>query len=339
MLKDKCIAGNMSLHNRVVAAPVVSNSADEDGLPTPRSLEIYRGYAESGAGMTVVEQHAVHPWGRNKLNQFRLYDDASALALEPLTALFRQRDIPVVAQLNFAGAGASSETLLACQDFKLVSPSGLRTPRDLIKHDSQALQHDEITSIVQAFADAAGRAVTLAKYSGGVQIYACHGYLIGQFLSPMTNRRSDAYGGALENRARLLFEIVEAVKAVIGGHPLSVRLGAADQMPGAPEVGLTLADSVWVAEQLAKMRVDWLSVSGNHCIYGIGADDNDTAYFAPYSKAIRDSVAKYGVLVDCTGGIRTAQRAQALLNSEICDLVGVARPLIKDKTFLFSWDL
>lgn len=309
MLKSQCVVGNIALHNRVVAAPVVSNSADENGLPTLESLEIYRGYAESGAGMTVVEQHAVHPWGRNKLNQFRLYDDACGLALESLTALFRQRSIPVVAQLNFAGAGASGEALLTHEDFKLVSPSGLRTPRDLIKCDSQALQRGEIASIVQSFADAAGRAVRLAKYNGGVQIYAYHGYLIGQFLSPMTNQRSNSYGGALENRARLLFEIVEAVRAAVGNHPLSVRLGAADQMPGAPEAGLMLADSVWIAEELAKMRVDWLGVSGNYCIYGIGMDDNDTAYFAPYSKAVRDSVSKYGVLVDCTGGIRTVQKA------------------------------
>jgi len=339
MLNDKIRIKGIEMQNRIISEPIVSDSGDNEGLPTLKTMEIYEAYANAGVGMLVMEQHAVHPWGRNKINQFRLYDDDSANAMEPLTKLFREKGIPIAAQLNFSGAGASGKALLNEPDFKLFSPSGLRTPRDLIQTDSLALEIDQINEIIQSFADAAKRAVELAQYSGGVQIYACHGYLIGQFLSPLTNIRTDEYGGTLENRARILFQITEAVKNAIGDFPVSVRLGASDQMPNEGEKGLTLKESVWIAEQLAKMGVDWIGVSGNHCIYGIGADDNDTAYFSPYAEAIRKAVEKYGVLVDCAGGIRTSKTAKRLIDSGTCDFVGIGRPLIKDKSYLLSWNL
>ncbi len=339
MLKDNLTINNITLQNRVVAEPIVTNSGDNIGRPTFKTMEIYRGYAQSHAGVVVVEQHAVHRWGRNKINQFRLYDDASAASLEPLTKLFRDKGIPVVAQLNFAGAGASGGSLLAEYDFDLVSPSGLRTPRDIIKTDSRALERMEIQAIIESFAQAAKRAVEISKYSGGVQIYACHGYLISQFLSPLTNKRTDEYGGSLQNRARLLFEIIEAVRTVIGDYPLSVRLGASDQMPFEQENGLTLAESTRIAEELGRMGIKWLGISGNHCIYGIGVDDKDTAYFAPYAKAIRRAVQKYGVFVDCAGGIRTPGTARKLLEEQVCDLIGIGRPLMADKAFLAGWNL
>ncbi len=339
MLKDRISIKSMTLQNRIIAAPIVTNSGDHCGAPTEKTLEIYKGYAQSGAGLIVAEQHAVHPWGRGALHQPRLYNDESAMALEPVTKIYREQGIPIVAQLNF-GARATTAALLDEADFELVSPSGLPTPRKSpVDADSRALELNEIHEIIQSFADAARRAVEVSKFNGGVQIYASHGYLISQFLSPLTNIRTDAYGGALANRARLLFDIVEAVKGVIGSAALSVRLGASDQMPGAPGNGFTLADGLWVAEELAKMGIDWLSVSGNHCVYGIGVDDNDTAYFAPYSKAMRDAVHKYDVLVDCTGGIRTRATAEKLLQEHVCDLIGIGRPLASNKSFLTGWDL
>lgn len=339
MLKNEITIGGITLQNRIVAAPLVTESGDDSGAPTEKTLDIYRGYAASGAGLVVAEQHAVHPWGRTSLRQPRLYGDAFAAGLEPMTRPFRQAGVPVVAQLNFGGR-AGDKALLNEPDFELVSPSGLPTPRKSpVKVPARPLQAAEIPAIVQSFADAARRAVTLGGYNGGVQVYACHGYLVGQFLSPLTNTRGDGYGGSIKNRARLLFEIVEAVRPVIGDAPLSVRLGASDQMPGEPENGLTLAESLWVAQALAGMKIDWLSVSGNHCIYGIGVDDKDTAYFAPYSKAMREAVRPRGLPVDCTGGIRTPQTAERLLQEGVCDLVGIGRPLLADKDFLSSWPL
>lgn len=339
MIKENISIKNIVLKNRVIAAPIVTNSWDDNGSPTLDTLQIYKAYAESGAGLIVAEQHAVNTWGRVSLKQPSLYNDKSALELRPITKIFRDKNIPIVAQLNF-GARATITKLLDDPNYKLVSPSGLPTPRKSpVDANSQALELIEIKEIIQSFADAARRAVEISKFSGGVQIYASHGYLISQFLSPLTNIRTDIYGGSLANRARLLFEIVEAVKAVVGNAPVSVRLGASDTMPNEPENGLTLSESVWIAEELAKMGIDWLSVSGNHCIYGIGVDDNDTAYFAPYSKAMRNAMYKYDIPVDCTGGIRSLETAEKLLKEKVCDLIGIGRPLLSDKSFLSGWNL
>lgn len=339
MLTETIDIKNVTLKNRVVVAPMMTDFWNKDGSPTERTIEIYRSYAESGAGLVVMEQLAVHPWGRLTFDQPRLYRDDSALALRALTQPFRDRGVPIVTQLNFGGR-VSDKELLDEPDFEFVTPSGLPVPRkSTVQADSRALTADEIAEIVASFADAAHRAVDLAGFNGGVQIYASHGYLLSQFLSPVTNARTDRYGGSLANRARIVFETVEAVRARIGDAPLSVRLGASDRMPGEPEDGLTLAESSWIAGELAQMGVDWLSVSGNHCIYGIGADDNDTAYFEPYSRAIRDAASRYGVPVDCTGGIRTPGTAERLLQSQACDLIGIGRPLLKDKAYLSNWNL
>ncbi len=333
MLFERLVSGKLHLENRIVAEPVVSNSGDEKGAPTSRSLDIYDGYAKSGVGLAVIEQHAVHPWGRNRLNQFRLYGDDEAASLRPLTKLFEKSGVPVVAQLNFSGAGASDKSLLHENDFRLLSPSGARNPRDLIDADSQAIDSALLPEITDAFASAAQRAVWIAGYAGGVQIYACHGYLLGQFLSPLTNRRDDAYGGDLKCRARLLFETTRAVRAAIPDSILSVRLGASDQMPGRPETGLTLRESAMIAEELLHIGVDWIGVSGNHCIYGIGEDDGDTAYFSPYSSAIRNAVGAR-IPVDCAGGIRSREKAEELLQNGVCDLIGFGRPLVQNKAFV-----
>lgn len=338
MLRDKIKIKNLELKNRILAAPIVSNSGDINGIPTEKTFEIYEKYAQSGVGMVIMEQQAVHPWGRNKISQFRLYDDNAALTLEPLTKIFRKRNIPVVAQLNFAGARASGKELLNERDFRFFSPSGIIPPFGTIKEESEPLQLNEIKEIIDSFGDGTQRAIKLAKYSGGVQIYACHGYLIGQFLSPITNQRTDKYGGELKNRARILFEIVESAKNKVGDFPLSVRLGIADYMPWETPFGLTLNESLWITEELAKMGIDWLGISGNHCSYGIGVDDKDTGYFSFYSKAIKEKIKKYGVFVDCTGGIRTAKKAETMLKDGVCDLIGIGRPLMTNKNFLSEWD-
>ena len=336
MLFESIKVGNLILKNRVIAEPIVSSGGVIGGAPTKEILDHYNGYAKSGVGMVVMEQHAVHPWGRNRNTQFRLYNDESAKSLQSLTEIFRDAGVPVVAQLNFAGAGVSAlgKDLLNEPDFRLVSPSGLRNPRDLVEANSEALGIKMIPEVIDAFAQAANRAVNIAQYSGGVQIYGCHGYLLGQFLSPLTNHRTDKYGGSLQNRARLLLEVTEAVRAVVPNANVSVRLGASDQMPGQAEKGLTLPESKWIAKELTALRIDWLGISGNHCIYGIGEDDNDTAYFAPYAAAIHKELEGTNIPLDCAGGIRSRQTADHLLASGVCDLIGIGRPLLKDKEFI-----
>ena len=173
----------------------------------------------------------------------------------------------------------------------------------------------------------------MAGYDG-VMIHAAHGYLAGQFLSPLTNLRDDAYGGTGYRRARFLYEITDAVRRTLPDAVVSVRLGAADTLPDEKPHGLAVEDTVPVARELAALGVDLISVSGNLCGYGM--DRTNGSYFAPYAAAIREAVGGK-VPVECTGGIRGIKSAEKLLGDGCCDLIGVGRPLVADAGFLDKW--
>lgn len=322
------------LANRVAAAPLATRSFTREGLPTEKTMEVYGKYAVSGAGLVVVEHHAVHPWGRNRHEQPRLYSDEKAASLKTITDLFKKNGTPVIAQINFAGSMAADETLLEEDDFEYLSPSGVKTPRDSLSTQPRILERGQIEEIVEAFANAAVRAVETAGYDG-VQIHASHGYLLGQFLSPLTNHRDDAYGGSPKKRARLLYEITDAVRSSIPNALLSVRLGVADHMPDEPLKGLSVDDTVPVARELAELGVDWVGLSGNHCGFGEKLTA-DFPYFAPYARVVRDAL-RGAIPLDCAGGIRSAKTANEMLSGHVCDLAGIGRLFWSNPKFLEEW--
>lgn len=323
-----------ALANRIVAAPLATRSFTREGQPTEKTTTMYRNYAASGAGLVVVEHHAVHPWGRNRHEQPRLYSDEDAAALKPITDLFKASGIPVVAQINFAGSMAADETLPEEDDFEYLSPSGIKTPRDSLAAKPRTLERGQIEEIVEAFAQAAIRAVKIAGYDG-VQIHAAHGYLLGQFLSPLTNHRDDAYGGSAKKRARLLFEVTDAVRSSVPDVLLSVRLGVADHMPDEPLKGLSVDDTAPVARELAELGADWIGLSGNHCGFGEKLTA-DFPYFAPYARIVHDAL-RGAIPLDCAGGIRSAKTANEMLGGGICDLACIGRPFWSDPKFIEAW--
>lgn len=320
--------------NRLVAAPMATRSFTRDGLPGGKTMEMYRNYAASGAGMVIVEHHAAHPWGRNRREQPRLYSDPAAAALKPLADLFKKSGVPVIAQINFAGSMCGDRSLLEEDDFEYLSPSGVKSPRDILTECPRALERGQIGEIVEAFAASAARAVRISGYDG-VQIHAAHGYLLGQFLSPLTNHRDDEYGGSDKKRARLLYEVTDAVRSSLPDTLLSVRLGVADHMPGEPPAGMSVGDAVPVARELAALGVDWIGISGNHCGYGDQLT-GDRPYFAPYAKAVRESL-RGAAPVDCAGGVRSAGTADDMLSGGVCDLVCVGRPFWSNPNFIGEW--
>ncbi len=316
--------------NRFVLAPMASASASPDGLPTEKTLETYAPLAVSGAGLAIVEHHAVHGGGRARIAQLMADRDDLVEALRPMAELFRQARLPVFAQISHAGSLVRDPDLLAEPGFVPSAPSAVPNP-EVSGPPPRALPEGEVRELPASFAAAARRLIA-AGYDG-VEIHACHGYLISQFLSPLTNRRGDLYGGNLNNRARLLFECCEAVRAELDNDvPMAVRLGLADTLPGQEPNGLTLDESRWIARELAAQEVDLLDLSGNLC----GYDGFGEAWFAPYVGAVREAVGKK-VPVVCTGGIRRVEKAEELLRHEICDLVGIGRPLMKDPETLQIW--
>ena len=328
-LKDKL------LRNRVVAAPLASKSAGPDGGPTEKSLDIYNRFSASGVGMVVAEHHSVSKCGSVRPEQFLADSDEAAKRNAEMAAVIKKNGAAALVQINHGGAQIADPAVFDNQDYRALSPSGVPVGKcwASLKQKPEVLTSGEIRQIIEDFVSAALRMVRIAGYDG-VQIHASHGYLLGQFLSPLTNKRSDEWGGSDARRARLLYEITDAVRQSLPDAIVSVRLGAADYMPGEERKGLSLDETVPVARELAALGVDSIHVSGNLC--GYGAARQDEAYFAPYAVRIKEAVGKT-VVVECTGGIRTAATAEKLLCDETCDLVGVGRLLLKDDKFLSDW--
>ena len=323
------------LANRITLAPLASSSSESDGGPSEKSLEIYRRFASSCAAMAVVEHHAVQLNGLIRPTQFRSDSDEVAAKHAPVAKILKDAGMTALVQINHGGANIADPSVLDIEDYKNLSPSGVPVGQcwNNEKRKPNILTKSEIGRIVESFVEAAVRMVKTAGYDG-IQIHACHGYLLGQFLSPLTNRRDDSYGGSDSKRARLLFEIVDAVRSTLPDTILAVRLGAADYLPGEPMRGLSLDETVPAAKELASLGTDIIGISGNLC--GFGINRTDEGYFAPYALRIKEAVGD-SCLVECTGGIKTASAAVRLLENGCCDLIGVGRLVMKDAGFGEKW--
>ena len=302
------------LRNRIVMAPMASDIATEEGEPTDRHLRHYLPRAEGGVALIIVEHSYVQKSGRLTRPQLGIHHDGLVDAYRRLVSAIKEKGVPVVIQITHAG-GATTPEVCGSQP---VGPSAVVNPRSgLVPRE---LSQEEMTTVRQAFADAARR----AQQAGfdGVEIHGAHGFLLGQFLSPLTNRRDDAYGGSLENRARFPLEVVRAVREAVGPHyPVFYRLGATDNIPG----GLTVDDAKVVAPWLVKAGVDVLDISG-----GLGGSRPQGAppgFFVPHAQAVKSVV---DVPVIAVGGIRDPIFADEIVRTGKADLVAIGRPLLAD---------
>jgi 2,4-dienoyl-CoA reductase-like NADH-dependent reductase (Old Yellow Enzyme family) len=318
------------LQNRITSAPMASNTCTKTGLPTADTLDYYMPLADSGVGLAIVEHHAVHPDGRARVRQLMMDRDEAIPYQKDLSGLFSSRNVPVIVQLNHAGSQIMDEELLV-NGWAPKGPSPIRHPRSKVFIMPQGMTTEDISSLPDLFAEATERAVR-SGYSG-VEIHACHGYLLGQFLSPMTNLRTDAYGGEIKNRARLIFEIHDAVRSAAGDETVvAIRLGLADTLPGREPSGQTIEDARWVAGEFSSRGLDLLDLSGNMC----GYEGQGEAWFASYCRTVKDAAGNIPVI--CTGGIRTADTAARLLDRGDCDMAGIGRALKANPELVRDWE-
>ncbi|MDB5482935.1 MAG: NADH:flavin oxidoreductase [Caulobacteraceae bacterium] len=324
------------LANRLAKAAMSEGLADARNHSTPRLERLYRRWAGSGAGLLfsgniqVDRRHLERPGNV-------VIDDASGRAsLARLAAAGKSRGAHFWAQLSHTGRQVSSHINPAP-----LSPSAVEI--DVIREAGfsfatpRPMTEAEIGRAIDQFAFAAGEAQ--AAGFTGVILHAAHGYLISQFLSPLSNRRTDRWGGSLENRSRFLLEVIAAIRAVVGpGFPIGAKLNASDFQKG----GFTNAECVELVKVLNTARLDLLELSGGSLeqpkVVGIAIKDEGEdgprastvareAYFVAFAGAVR-AVAEMPVMV--TGGFRTvAGMVEALENGEL-DVVGLGRPLIAD---------
>jgi NADPH2 dehydrogenase len=245
-----------------------------------------------------------------------VHSDGMIEGLSRLASAIRAQGAVAALQLSHAGSRASSSVL----GMRPVAPSAARHPYEPAGDIPDELTADQISGIVSAFGDAAAR----ARGAGfeAVEIHAAHGFLLSEFLSPLTNLRHDSYGGSLGGRSRIHLEVLTEVRRRTGaGFPIFVRLGAHDETPG----GLELDESCRVAERLASSGANLIDVSGG--LQGSRGTGRTPGYFVPYAAAIKACVR---IPVIVTGGIREAALADQVVREGKADLVGIGRAMLED---------
>ena len=317
----------LTLPNRIVISPMCQYSA-VDGMAQAWHM-IHLGHlALSGAGMLCLEATAVEAQGRITPGDLGLWNDATEAALVPVLAAIRQHaPIPVVVQLAHAGRKASSRApWLGGQQIPESEGGwlGLAPSAVPIKDGEvapSALDQGGLDRIRDAFAASAARAARLGL--DGIELHAAHGYLLHEFLSPISNHRSDAYGGSLENRMRFPLEVFDAVRAAFPhGKPVGVRVSATDWMDGGWDVAQTLV----FAEALKALGVDWIDVSSG----GISPKQQlviGPSYQVPFAEQVKQAT---GLATMSVGLITEARQAEAIVTDGKADLIALGRAMIFD---------
>lgn len=317
----------LQLDNRVVISPMCQYSA-QDGAATDWHMIHLGGLALSGAGMLCIEATAVEPEGRITAADLGLWDDATEAALKPVLAAIRKHSgIAIAMQIGHAGRKASSQAPWEGGQLVPVSAGGWApfapsaVPQKPDEAAPVALDEAGMQRIRDAFVACAKRAVRLGIEA--IEIHGAHGYLLHQFLSPISNQRTDAYGGSLENRMRYPLEIFDAVRAAVPEEiPVGIRVSATDWVDG----GWDLAQTITLAQALKARNVDWIDVSSG----GISPQQKiklGPGYQVDFAQAIK---AATGVTTMAVGLITEAQQAEDILVKDKADLIAIARSAMYD---------
>lgn len=315
-LKRKIVVNQTELMNRIVLPPMASEKS-EGGQVTDALCDYYREIVKDKAtGLVILEHSYVEIDGKASQGQLSIADDSVIEGLKKLVKVIHQGEAKAIAQISHAGSKASFEVTGRAP----VAPSAVAIPNRKVAKMPEALSYDGIQSIIQAFKDAAVRAIEAGV--DGVEIHSAHGFLLNQFYSPLTNQRTDAYGGSLENRIRIHLELLSEIREVIGADKiLAVRLGASDDYPG----GSLLDDAIRASRMFEAAGMDLLDISGG--LFGFSGYGDKVGYFRETTKAHK---AQLSVPVLLTGGIRTACEANRLLEEGAADLIGVGRAVLKN---------
>ena len=321
---------SVTFRNRITVSPMCQYSST-DGFATDWHLVHLGSRAVGGAGLIMQEATAVSPEGRISPGDIGIYKDEHIVKLQAITSFIHEHGAVAGVQLAHAGRKAShhipwrGDAQIPSNDeegWKTVAPSAVPFAPGL--ESPEALDAAGIRKVIEDYKIAAARALQ-AGYKV-VEIHAAHGYLIHEFLSPLSNQRTDEYGGSFENRTRLLLEIVEAVKTVWSDEmPLFVRISASDWTPE----GWSDDDSVRLAGILQSHGVDLIDCSSGGIIPGVKIPVGP-GYQVPFSERIKKET---GMKTGAVGLITNAGQAEEILQNGQADLIFLARQALRDPYF------
>ena len=321
------------VRNRIWVSPMCQYTVDErDGVPTDWHLVHLGSFARGGAGLVLAEATAVTPDGRISSHDTGLWNDAQVEAWRRVTDFAHTQGAVVGVQLAHAGRKASVYPEGGLGDRKGTMPvaeGGWETvSASAIAFGAyaapRALATEELPDVVAAFVAGARRALDAGFDL--VEVHAAHGYLLHQFLSPLSNERTDAYGGSLENRARLLLEIVRGVRAEVGDDvPVLVRFSATDYVEGGWDEAQTATVAGWAWEAGA----DLFDISSGGLVTGVHIPSGP-GYQVPLAESV---AADAGVRVSAVGRITEPRQAADLVASGQVDAVMLGREMLRDPHF------
>lgn len=308
----------LEVKNRIVLPPMAMYLANEDGLVTEEVKKHYAKMASIGLGTIILENHYIDIKGKNSKGQLAIDRDECIKGLSEIADMIHRHGVACGVQINHAGSATTS----SITGHKIIGPSAIIHPKGTEVPDEMST--DEINDIKRYFREAAAR-VKKAGFDF-VEIHGCHGYLLNQFLSPLTNTRIDEYGGIRTNRIKMAVEIVKEIRDEVGkDFIIFYRIAADDNM----ENGITIDDAKYLAVKLVDAGVDVLNVSQG--LAGSRPIMNQQGFFVHLAEGIK-SVVRIPVIT--TGGIREGIFAHHVVEDGKADMVGIGRAILEDEKWL-----
>lgn len=320
----------MNLSNRFVRSATHEALAAKDGTCTDALIRKMDELAEGNVGLIISGHSFVSPEGRAGALQAGIHSDEMIPGLKKMAEAVHAKNGRIICQLAHAGAHADVRN----SELDAVGPSEIKKDGKTVCRE---IAEEDIKRLVSAFADAAVR----ARQAGfdGVQIHSAHGYMLSQFLSPVTNRRKDSYGGSIENRARFLMEILQNIRAKTGrDFPVTAKLNSEDFTDG----GFNLPEMVTVSKMLEAEGIDAIEMSGgvlgseekSPVRKGLVKSEKDEVYYRDSAITFKQQLKVPLILV---GGIRSFQVAEHLADSGMADYIALSRPLIREPNLVKRW--
>jgi 2,4-dienoyl-CoA reductase-like NADH-dependent reductase (Old Yellow Enzyme family) len=329
-LFDQTTINGMTLQNRLVRSATWEGMCDAEGRPTEKLNNCYRELARGGVGLIVSGYTFIRPDGKQLPGKMGIHTDDFAPEMKSLTRAVHDEGGKICIQLVHAGGQTNSTNA----GRKPLAPSAIEV--DQFPEMPAELAKDQISDIITAFKDGALRAREWGF--DAVQLHGAHGYLISQFLSPLTNRRTDEYGGSIENRSRFLLEVYRTVRDAVGAdYPVMIKLNGSDFLDG----GMTTEDAVYAARALSSEGIDAIEISGGTSASGDQSpvrtkikEPEQEAYNLAQAKQIKEAVNCPLMVV---GGFRSYEVAEKTINKEGIDYIAMARPFIREPALSLRW--
>ena len=330
-LFEPTVLNNMRLANRFVRSATWEGLATPEGYATDGLTKVLTDLARGKVGLIITSHAYVSPEGQAAPGQLGIYTDGHVPSLKDTVDKVHDAGGKIALQISHGGRYA-----LKFPDVVRIGPSTIESRGEI---QCREMTEGDILSMVSHFAQAARR----AKSAGfdALQIHAAHGYLVSQFLSPYSNKRTDSYGGPVRNRARFLLEVVRVTRREVGdGFPLLVKLNSQEFLEG----GYTVDDMLEVASLLEEAGIDAIEMSGGNHVEGIFGEFfparkakprmEEKPYYLDEARRYKEQIRVPLMLV---GGIRSLEWARRVLSDGYADYVSLCRPLIREPGLIERW--